>query len=452
MLRKYISAVIILIIFITVTSGSLFAQDNDYHAPGNGNPVIPGFFADPSLVKFDSLYYIYATTVSKYMEPVVWISRNLKDWRVEHLGITGEHRFWAPSVIKGDDGKYYLYYSNGFDFKCHLYIGESPTGPWEKFGLVEEGFDLQVFKDPTNNKVYGLSSDPKARPRIVEFESNPESKDYLKKVVLEKSIDGPFFDYTEGSFVLYRNGVYYLMYSGGKCHTENYNIRYATSQNIWGPYTDAPNNPILEKDPSKKIYGPGHHSVIEINGEYLIAYHRQDFQFYPTCSERQVCLDKMEFDDNGFIRKIVPTNKGIDFNRYNSSQNKMINLAYQKQVTCSNNTKDNDPEYAVDENLATRWVGGGSGHFTVDLGKDYQIEEIQPLFMYYDYFNLYKILVSDDNRNWEVYFDQTGEAKKAHAPVAQKRVNARYVKVDFLRGDEQAAALTELRVMGYPQD
>ncbi len=432
--------------------GVLMAQEHEYTTPGNGNPIIPGYFADPTLVQFDSRYYIYATTVSKYMEPVVWISDNLKDWRVEHLGITGEHRFWAPSIIKGDDGKYYLFYSNGFDFKCHLYIGQTATGPWEKYGLVEEGFDLQIFKDPTDSRVYGLSSDPKSRPRIVEFDSNPQSKDYLKKVVQEKSIDGPFFDYTEGSFMLYRNGMYYLMYSGGKCHTENYNIRYATSNNIWGPYTDAPNNPILEKDPAKKTFGPGHHSVIEVNGDYLIAYHRQDFQFYPTCSERQVCLDKLEFDSNGLIRKIEPTNKGIDFSKYGSSKNKLVNLAYQKQVTCSNSSKDNDPEYAVDENLATRWVAGGSGHFTVDLGKVYQIEEIQPLFVYYDYFSLYKILVSDDNQKWEMYFDQSGEAKKAHAPVAQKRVKARFVKIEFVRGEDKAAALTELKVMGKPQD
>ena len=121
------------------------------------------------------------------MESVVWISSNLKDWRVEHLGITREHRFWAPSVIKGDDGKYYLYYSNGFDFKCHLYIGQSPAGSWEKFGLVEEGFDLQVFKDPVSSRVYGLCSDPGDNlNREVYFDQTGEAKKALAPVAQKK--------------------------------------------------------------------------------------------------------------------------------------------------------------------------------------------------------------------------------------------------------------------------
>ena len=106
----------------------------------------------------------------------------------------------------------------------------------------------------------------------------------------------------------------------------------------------------------------------------------------------------------------------------------------------------------MDENLATRWVAGGSGTFAVDLGKEYLIEAIEPLFVYYDYFNLYRIYTSDDNQKWDLYFDQSKVAKKAHAPVVQNQVRARYVKIEIVRGEEEAAALTELRVMGPVQN
>ncbi|MFW6227198.1 MAG: family 43 glycosylhydrolase, partial [Bacteroidota bacterium] len=162
--------IIILVFFLPVFSS--LSQDVSWDSSQAGNPIVPGHFADPSLVEMDGKYYIYATTVSKFMEPMVWISEDLQRWEVQQLDITGKHLFWAPSMLKGDDGKYYLYYSSGFDFKCHLYVGETPTGPWDYKGKVEDGFDLQIYRDPNDGKVYGSSSDPSSRPRLVEFNSD----------------------------------------------------------------------------------------------------------------------------------------------------------------------------------------------------------------------------------------------------------------------------------------
>ncbi len=432
---------------ILLFSPLLKAQtNNDYFQPKNNNPVLPGFYADPSFVEMDGKYFIYATTVSKYMEPVVWVSDDLNNWEVKGLGICGEHFFWAPSVIKGKDNKYYLYYSSGFDFKCHLYIGESPSGPWEKYGLVEQGFDLQIYQDPTDGKIYGTSSNPQSRPRLVEFESDPEKEGYMTKVIKEKSIEGPFFDYTEGSFFVYKSGWYYLMYSGGKCSAETYKINYARSKNIWGPYQDAPNNPLLSTDDDKNIFGPGHHSVFNLGDNYFIVYHREDFYHYPTCSERQVCIDKMEFDENGWIKKVIPTNKGIDFSKYlKSEDNNLVNVAFGKKVAAGGIKKSYNPEFAVDENMATRWIG--SGYLSVDLEKEYQIEKIVPQFIHYDYFNLYQIYYSTDNQNWKLYFDQSKVAKKAYHPVQHKTVTARYVKIKFVRGEGNPASLAEFQVL-----
>ena len=192
------------LLFLLIYSFS-FSQESSYFDSKNRNPVIPGHFADPSLIADAGKYYLYATNVSKYMEPVVWVSDDLNNWEVKSLGITGEHLFWAPSVIKGNDNLFYLYYSNGYDFRCHLYIGQSATGPWSYYGLVEQGFDLQIFRDPTTGKVYGTSSDPKSRPRLVEFESNPKNKGFMTKAIHEQALEGSFFDYSEGSFLMYNN-------------------------------------------------------------------------------------------------------------------------------------------------------------------------------------------------------------------------------------------------------
>ena len=435
---------IVLSLLLTMT---IFARADDYFAPGKNNPVIPGFFADPSIVQMDDKYYIYATTVSKYMEPMVWVSEDLQNWDVKPLNICGENLFWAPSMIKGGDGKYYLYYSSGFDFKCHLYIGDSPTGPFEKFGKVEEGFDLQIFKDPNNGKIYGTSSNPESRPRLVEFVSNPDDPGYMTDVIKEQSLKGPFFDYTEGSFIVFKDGWYYLMYSGGKCGAENYKINYAVSKNIWGPYQDGENSPILKKDPAKNIFGPGHHSIFNIGEEYFIVYHRQDYYHYPTCSERQICIDRIEFTGDGKIEKVVPTNKGVDFGQIiPGKKSELTNVAIGKKVAAGGVKKSYNPEFAVDNNYATRWIG--SDYLSVDLNKIYTVEKIVPRFVQYDYFNLYKILYSSDNQNWKVYADHSRIARKAYTNINHKTINARYIKIKFIRGEGDNAGLFELEIYG----
>ncbi|MDZ7723282.1 MAG: family 43 glycosylhydrolase [candidate division KSB1 bacterium] len=446
-MQLYRFGMVLLIIVLVI---SVTGQDFDYESAAAGNPLIPGYFADPSIVRMNKKFYIYATTVSKYMEPVVWVSEDLKHWEVHHLGITGEHRFWAPSVLKGRDGRYYLYYSSGFDFKCHLYIGESPLGPFKKYGKVEDGFDLQIFQDPVTGKVYGISSNPESRPRLVEFNSDPESADYLKNVIrVIGEPQGSFFDYTEGSMLLYRNGWYYLMYSGGKCGDVTYRIHYAKSRNIEGPYINAPDNPILKWMPEKDVFGPGHHSVLQLDDEYFICYHRQDKWAAPTCSERQVCVDKLEFDEQGWIKPVIPTHRGVDFTAYvDEKEHALRNLAFQKMVTSSGNLVHHEPADAVDENFATFWQAGGSGHLSVDLENVYSIQKVQPFWGHYDYFILYKIEYSTDNRTWKVLVDRSVKAQLAAASVQHERIDARYIRVNVIRGGGAAATLYELKVWG----
>ena len=49
------------LITAAVSLGSASA-DVPYNAPGAMNPVIPGYFADPTVKKFGDTYYMYATT------------------------------------------------------------------------------------------------------------------------------------------------------------------------------------------------------------------------------------------------------------------------------------------------------------------------------------------------------------------------------------------------------
>ncbi|PXV66363.1 glycosyl hydrolase family 43 [Dysgonomonas alginatilytica] len=115
-------------------------------------------------------------------------------------------------------------------------------------------------------------------------------------------------------YVFYRNGLYYFLWSEDDTRSENYRVRYATSLSPTGPLTIPENNLILAKDPSKGIYGTGHNSVLQIpeKDEWYIVYHRFNRPNGIKMGDaagfhREVCIDKMEFNEDGSIKPVIPT-------------------------------------------------------------------------------------------------------------------------------------------------
>jgi hypothetical protein len=49
------------VLISSVTITPIFA-DTTWDAPGNKNPIVPGYFADATLEKFGDTFYLYATT------------------------------------------------------------------------------------------------------------------------------------------------------------------------------------------------------------------------------------------------------------------------------------------------------------------------------------------------------------------------------------------------------
>lgn len=102
-------------------------------------------------------------------------------------------------------------------------------------------------------------------------------------------------------------------------------MRYGTSNSPMGKINLPANNLVIAKDKETEIYGTGHNSIIQIPGkdEWYIVYHRFN---YPNGIimgraagfNREVCIDKMEFDNEGNIIQVKPTHQGI----------KDINLKY----------------------------------------------------------------------------------------------------------------------------
>lgn len=283
-----------------------------------GNPLFPGFYADPEIRIFNDRYYVYSTFSAPYGQQTffdVWTSADLTRWvkkpRILDFAdvpwSTGQAA-WAPSAISRD-GKYYLYFSAGDGAGIGVAVASSPEGPF-----------LDALGKPLiSGKPYG------AQPIDANAFIDDDGQAYLyfggwgHCVVV--SLNGDLIShksdfkeitprgYVEGPFMLKRNGIYYFMWSEGSWTDSTYGVSYATAASPTGPFTIR--KKILESDP-RIAKGPGHHSVLNIPGtdDWYIVYHRRPLDLVDR-DHRVVCIDKLWFDAEGFIEKIKMTAEGV---------------------------------------------------------------------------------------------------------------------------------------------
>ncbi len=111
--------------------------------------------------------------------------------------------------------------------------------------------------------------------------------------------------WTEGSFIIERDGTYYMMYSANFFGGENYAVGYATSDSPLGPFVKSADNPVLEKDTERGgvVTGVGHNSITwSRDGKQLYCvYHGRTAA---TGNERVVFIEKMEIKDGKL--KVLP--------------------------------------------------------------------------------------------------------------------------------------------------
>ncbi len=117
--------------------------------------------------------------------------------------------------------------------------------------------------------------------------------------------------FNEGIFLNKRNGTYYLTWSIEDTRSEDYRVGYATASWPTGPYTSR--GEILTKDLTLGIRGTGHHSIIQVPGtdDWYIAYHRFAIPDGDG-THRETTIDRLHFDADGSMRKVVPTLGSVD--------------------------------------------------------------------------------------------------------------------------------------------
>ena len=446
--------------FLLLGAVSGFARKK-HDAPGTGNPVIPGYFADPTIKKFGDTYYMYATTDGSgagFGPAQVWTSKDFVNWTLMPMNWPDSHWIWAPDVIRHTDGRYYYFYCQPCIIHCG--VSETPRGPWKNIlgeseaVLVPDRFvtnaitlDGQTFVDDDGSvylywgtwgiyKGFGCGAG----------KMTPDLKGFTETRLIPNTEAVAFF---EAPFVLKRNGIYYFMYSSGSCHDHTYRVQYATSDHPLGPYEYK--GCILETNEDGTVHGPGHHSILKEGDDYYIVYHRHDNPHSNRGFHRQLCMDKMEFAADGSIRKVIPTHKGVG--ALAPSVVKSENLALGAGVRASSCYDDNfRAEYAVDDNNGTLWRPRGMGQewLEIDLGSSREIQTVWTQFEYGTQFYQYLIETSVDGKHWSVFADKRNNHLAGSPMVDFGKAEARYVRLTFTGGQKNGfgGAVWNVKVFG----
>lgn len=282
------------------------------------NPVWPGYFADPFVLRTDDGYFAYGTgaAAERDGDGRPWVfkilrSRDLTVWEAAGAALPlteadAAKAFWAPEVAERG-GQFFLYYSTGPTgaderHRLHVAVAERATGPFAEVGPVlpaESGFsiDAHPFRDPRDGHWYlfyardffdervgtgiavaALADDMRAVTGAMHtvVRANADWQIYQRDRVLYGQRWSAWHT-VEGPCVVAHEGRYYCFFSGGNWQTENYGVSYAAADHPLGPWKHVSENRPMVLRQRPGALGPGHNSCVvgPDGGEWLV-YHAWD--------------------------------------------------------------------------------------------------------------------------------------------------------------------------------
>jgi xylan 1,4-beta-xylosidase len=250
------------------------------------NPILPGFYPDPSICRVGEDYYMVTSTFEYFPGVPIFHSKDLVHWRqLGHVldrpsqlnldGIEPSRGIWAPT-LRYHDGVFYMittFVDNEKNQHNFYVTSERPEGPWSEPNWLEDapGIDPSLLFDD-DGKVYYTGN--RVPP---EGQTHPKNMDiWLQELDLKSGkLVGEKHSVWQGALKvahaqesphLYKIGRYYylMIAEGGTGHTHAVTI--ARSEHVFGPYEGHKANPILTHrhlGRSFPIANAGHGDLVE---------------------------------------------------------------------------------------------------------------------------------------------------------------------------------------------
>ncbi len=345
---------------------------------------------DVTVIRDNGRYYMFCTGGG------AWISDDLLNWNFQRVANVPV----APHVVKYN-GAFYMCGNSGPLFKA-----DNPLGPFTSLGNWHEvtngwygPFDMDIFIDDDNQPylyypgrgitgIFVVPLDPKDLTKFVGtpkrlFTFNPNH-------VWERY--GEMNEYTdvawiEGLWMQKHNGIYYLEYSASGTQWKTYAEGYYTARTPMGPFSYAPNNPLLRRTEGL-VTGTAHGSIVEGPDQHL-------WQFYTIVLNnppggRRIGMDPIAFDKDGNMSvRITDTPQwapGVVANPAKDGDSGSITVSINKvramnaQSRFSSQQPGHEAAYAVDNSSGTWWepsLTDTQPTLTLDLGPATRFDRVQ---------------------------------------------------------------------------
>lgn len=262
------------------------------------NPVLPGDYPDPSVVRVGGDYWATATTSEWVPIFPVLHSRDLVNWT--QAGVVFETppawsagSYWAPEI--SNDGTRFLVYYTARKKDGPLCVAVATalkaTGPYTDHGPLvcqdSGSIDAAPIRDENGHRYLVWKEDGNSRDQPTpiwaqRLSANGTALEGEPHELLRNRADWEAH-LIEGPYVLKRDGWFYMFYSADACcgRSCEYKLGVARAKQLLGPWERNPANPILSGNTRWQC--PGHGSVVETaDGRDFLLYHAYrsgDFQF-----------------------------------------------------------------------------------------------------------------------------------------------------------------------------
>lgn len=291
------------------------------------NPIFPGDYPDPSILREGNDYYIVHSSFEYYPGLLIWHSQDLLNWEPVTNAL---HQYvgsvWAPDLTKYE-GKYYIYFPA--NNKNYVITADNIGGPWtDPVELDITMIDPGHVVDDEGNRFLFFSSGSYA----------PLTKDGL-------SLAGPVQHVYDGWKIprdwsiecfcmegpkLFKRGEYYYLTvaEGGTAGpATGHMVISARAKNLNGPWENSPHNPILRaKSSAEDWWSVGHGTVFDdAEGNWWMIFHGYEKNHYNM--GRQTMMTPIEWTADGWYK--IP--EGTDISKpiqYNSSTEQNTSRAF----------------------------------------------------------------------------------------------------------------------------
>ena len=275
-----------------------YRGDDPLPEPGAGayaNPILSGFYPDPSNTRVGDDYYLVASTFSYFPGIPVFHSRDLVSWkqignaidRPDQLDFAklGMSRGVFAPTIDHKDGTFYILNTCVDCGGNFLITASKPEGPWSDpvwLPELEGGIDPAFFFD-TDGRTWILNNGPPVGTPlyeghraiwIQEFDLRARKTVGPRTVLVNGGVDiskKPVW--IEGPHIYRKDGWYYLSAAEGGT-AEGHSQVALRSRSVTGPYAPWSGNPYLTqrdlpRDRPMPITSAGHADLVQLpNGDW----------------------------------------------------------------------------------------------------------------------------------------------------------------------------------------